>query len=137
MSSPKMTRMFGFLPVCACAGLISVTERSAAAAATVVPPRSTLRRLNAVRPPSSFDVSAGCTAVPSTSFFMTSLPCDVTKRPWPGVPASLLADGAFLQFRQHLVEREAPGLLSRREVDVGLQMLGDKGLRRHEGEGSF
>src|SRR5215470_2530637 len=51
--------------------------------------------------------------------------------------ASLLADRAFLQFRQYLVEREAAGLLPRRKLDVGLQVLGDEGLRWDEQERSF
>ena len=41
----------------------------------------------------------------------------------------------LLQLLQHLVEREAAGLLPRRELDVGLQVLGHEGLRRHEHEG--
>ena len=56
ISSPKMTRMFGFLPLagdaagccCACATPSGLLVEIAVAAASVVPPSSMLRRLSAV-----------------------------------------------------------------------------------------
>src|SRR5262245_39548819 len=51
MSSPKMTRMFGFWPdaapcgACACATMMGALAVNADAAASVVPPSRTLRRL--------------------------------------------------------------------------------------------
>src|SRR5215471_14342953 len=49
----------------------------------------------------------------------------------------LAAATAFLQLGQHLVQREAPGLLPRREVAISLQMLSDDVLRRNKNEGAF
>src|ERR1044071_6613503 len=50
---------------------------------------------------------------------------------------ALVRAAGFLQLRQHLVEREAAGLLPRRELDIGLQVLADEVLCRHEREGPF
>jgi len=40
--------------------------------------------------------------------------------------ASALAAAALLELLEHLIEREAAGLLSRRELDVGWQVLATK-----------
>src|SRR5262245_16725145 len=55
----------------------------------------------------------------------------------PWIAASVLAAAAFLQLRQHLVEREAAGLLPGRVLDIGLQMLTHNVLRRNEHESAF
>ena len=44
----------------------------------------------------------------------------------------LAAAAALLELLEHLIEREAAGLLPRRKLDVGLQVLAHVGLRRHE-----